>query len=234
MNIYRLRLSSHLFVIAGVLLFLLTNCQKPPTPEFSYTPVTNPEAGDSIKFTNESIEALTYEWDFGNGTSSTIEHPFVIYEDPGNVDVTLTATNEAGSISITKSLGINRPTILGFYVFEDDTTTQINNCEVWVYDNQSDFEAFNEPQFFKFTDSEGFAQFQNMEAQAYYVIVYKETDTGIWIAGGSTSSLTLNEENLFLIVSVFLPDEAKKSLKSKLDNHYLHQEILPNLTSVIN
>ncbi|MEX2371279.1 MAG: PKD domain-containing protein [Bacteroidales bacterium] len=197
-------------IIIGTILLVSSGCKKPPVAEFSYSPSVNPEMGDSIKFLNESEEALTFEWEFGDGMVSSDEHPFAIYETTGSKVVNLTATNEAGSTVATKTLTINEPTILGFIVFESDTVTVLENCEIWVYDNQFDFEELNEPQFIENTDNEGIALFMNLEAQSYYVIAYKETDTGYWIAGGSTASLSLNQLNAYSIICEFVPDEVKK------------------------
>ena len=46
-----------------------------------------------LQFTNISIGATSYTWDFGNGQSSTVENPLYIFPTPGNYEVTLTAWN---------------------------------------------------------------------------------------------------------------------------------------------
>ena len=43
---------------AGI--FIISSCTKTPVPAFSYSPVSNPEAGDTIKFTNASLDATSY------------------------------------------------------------------------------------------------------------------------------------------------------------------------------
>ncbi len=47
-------------------------------------------------FTNESIYAKTYLWDFGNGNTSTIENPIEVYEEDSLYTVTLISYNEYG------------------------------------------------------------------------------------------------------------------------------------------
>lgn len=49
-----------------------------------------------VSFTNESIHAESYEWDLGNGTSSNLKEPTVVYRSPGTYHVTLTARNADG------------------------------------------------------------------------------------------------------------------------------------------
>jgi hypothetical protein len=45
-----------------------------------------------ISFINQSIEALAYSWDFGNGETSSLENPVVFY-DEGDFTVSLTVTS---------------------------------------------------------------------------------------------------------------------------------------------
>ncbi len=47
-------------------------------------------------FTNESIYAKSYLWDFGNGNTSTIENPIEVYEEDSLYTVTLVSYNEYG------------------------------------------------------------------------------------------------------------------------------------------
>jgi len=196
----------------AIALLLLTNCKKPPEPDFSFSPADNPEAGDTIKFSNLTEEAQSYSWDFGNGSVSSDEHPFTFYETTGNKEVTLTATNEAGSASVSKTIMINDPTILGFFVYSDTLGTVLPGCEIWVYDNEYDYNQFNVPQFLETTDSEGIAVFMNLEPQIYYIIAYKEETNGAWIAGGNTQPLTQNEIVVYDVVCQFVENQTKKSL----------------------
>ncbi len=49
-----------------------------------------------ISFTNASSGASAYQWDFGDGSSSTGKDPFHVYTGVGQFDVTLTTTNDTG------------------------------------------------------------------------------------------------------------------------------------------
>lgn len=59
-----------------------------PTP--SFTSVTD---GLTVTFTNLSANATDYNWNFGDGSTSTEENPVHTYTEPGNYDVTLNAGN---------------------------------------------------------------------------------------------------------------------------------------------
>jgi gliding motility-associated-like protein len=69
-----------------------------PKPIASFT-VDNPIAtitDPSFQFLNGSANAVSYVWEFGDGTSSTVTNPGHTYPGEGGYDVILIATNAAG------------------------------------------------------------------------------------------------------------------------------------------
>ena len=50
----------------------------------------------STKFTNQSIYATSYLWDFGNGNTSTVADPLEIYEKDSTYTISLVSYNEYG------------------------------------------------------------------------------------------------------------------------------------------
>ena len=80
----------------------------------------NPDIGEEVIFTNESVSATTWFWTFGDGTSSSEEDPTHTFTEPGVYQVTLNVSNDNGesdfvTIEITVTdpfIGIN-PTRLG-------------------------------------------------------------------------------------------------------------------------
>lgn len=66
-------------------------------------------------FTNSSVNAATYEWNFGDGNTSTEESPTHVYVDPAEYAVTLIATSEGGlSTELTKTITILAPVTADF------------------------------------------------------------------------------------------------------------------------
>ena len=67
-----------------------------PVASFTATPAipANLAIPATVSFTNTTINADTYLWDFGDGTTSTLANPSHIYNSKGNYTVTLTATNK--------------------------------------------------------------------------------------------------------------------------------------------
>lgn len=80
--------------LSDVTTFTVTVSQK-PTAAFSFTPVT-PVENVLTEFTNHSIGAIAYSWDFGDGDTSNQENPRHVYPASGTYNVCLTATNQYG------------------------------------------------------------------------------------------------------------------------------------------
>jgi len=74
----------------------------PPVADFEGTPTTG-EAPLTVNFTDLSTNGpSSWDWDFGDGGTSTEQNPSHVYNEPGDYTVTLTATNNCGSDVETK------------------------------------------------------------------------------------------------------------------------------------
>ena len=92
-----------LFIILMSLLF--NSCSKEQSiADFSVNS-TYGTAPMTVNFSNTSLYADKYSWDFGTGDQSSSENPTYTYENPGTYTVTLTASNDDNSDK--KSLTIN-------------------------------------------------------------------------------------------------------------------------------
>ncbi|NTW26591.1 MAG: PKD domain-containing protein, partial [Lentimicrobium sp.] len=82
--------------------FILSSCEtyelgNPPAStvsDFTFTANNSGYAPCVVTFTNNSLNASGYLWDFGNGQTSTDPNPVVSYDTPGLYSVTLTCTPE--------------------------------------------------------------------------------------------------------------------------------------------
>jgi PKD repeat protein len=75
----------------------------PPVADFSGSPTTG-FAPMSVQFTDLSTNSPTsWLWDFGDGATSTEQNPLHEYTTPGVYSVSLTATNDFGSGSTSKT-----------------------------------------------------------------------------------------------------------------------------------
>lgn len=107
-------------VIFGLYVFL-GSCSKgdnTPAPAPTPAPVANFSysgaglAPSTVSFTNQSTNATSYSWDFGDGGTSTSANPTHIYLQGGVYTVRLNATGSGGSNSVSKTVNIQAPTSL--------------------------------------------------------------------------------------------------------------------------
>ena len=72
-------------------------------PSAAFTPsatIVNIGALENIEFSNSSSNSVEYLWNFGDGTTSTEEHPQHSYSSPGLYTVSLAAINADGCTDI--------------------------------------------------------------------------------------------------------------------------------------
>jgi len=78
----------------------------PPIASFSNT--NSVSCNGRIQFTDESLNLPTgWNWDFGDGNSSTEANPYHVYQNSGNYTVQLTASNDFGDNTTSKSISVN-------------------------------------------------------------------------------------------------------------------------------
>lgn len=73
-----------------------------PFAYFIATPLLVYVPNDPVYFTNQSVNAVSYQWDFGDGGTSTNTNPIYKYLLSGEYPVTLIATSEHGCVDTFK------------------------------------------------------------------------------------------------------------------------------------
>ncbi len=84
---------------------LLQSCAKDPVANFEYSYVDHLAPAD-VTFTNLSTEADKYQWNFGDGSTSTEENPDHTFYNWLNPNVSLLAKGRGGEARISKTIGI--------------------------------------------------------------------------------------------------------------------------------
>lgn len=106
-NIY-LTIMNHLrfaIYISVITLFALSSCKKEPAASFEFDQ-NNVKPPVTINFTNTSINAEEFLWNFGDGVTSTEENPSHEYLKGGDYEVSLKAYGEDDTNTSVKTLTI--------------------------------------------------------------------------------------------------------------------------------
>jgi len=74
-----------------------------PVPNFTSS-IRTGCAPLKVYFTNKSVNATSYHWDFGTGESSQEENPVYEFREPGRYIVTLTAENHGGMPTVSRMM----------------------------------------------------------------------------------------------------------------------------------
>jgi PKD repeat protein len=90
----------------------------------------------TITFSNQSMNASDYLWDFGDGPTSTEKNPVHVYEDYGSYTVTLNTNGPCGNGTETKENYINIDSAIPcIFIMTLDGTTNVSSCHGIIYDN---------------------------------------------------------------------------------------------------
>jgi len=102
-----------LFAVIGMITFYACEKDEDPEPELPVATFQYEISEDNflqVIFMNFSQNAVSYQWNFGDGESSTEENPTHTYADVGEYEVTLTAANSEGATaSFSQTIQITDP-----------------------------------------------------------------------------------------------------------------------------
>lgn len=170
------------FLLILIIPFIATSCKKTPDPaiaEFTIQVNGDAEVGKEVHFVNTSRNAVSYDWNFGDGYGSSDENPDYIYNSTGKYTVTLTATGADGTKSeASADIDILIPTLLVVEVREwNDETKTVAGASILVYESLQDWDAADPKKalYEGFTDDYGMAVFSNLGPYRYYLDVWEQT-----------------------------------------------------------
>ena len=95
-----------LFLLASIL--AVSSCIG-PSPDFSASYASGEENPTQLKFTNQSSNAESYTWYFGDGSTTNVENPSHEFKAFGNVMVVLEARKGSNSARDTQYVNIPEP-----------------------------------------------------------------------------------------------------------------------------
>jgi len=108
------------------LFYALTACKK-NSVDFTYSP-SEPRAGQTVQFSNQSYTGEEWNWTFGDGATSMLKSPAHVYKQPGTYQVMLKVDNNNSWTAIHQLTVYDTvPTFVCedsvFYVYKDYTFT---------------------------------------------------------------------------------------------------------------
>ena len=157
-----------------ILPLFLFSCEMIPEA-FFYVGQVEPEVGDEIIFTNDSHNAVRFEWDFGDGTVSEEIDPVHIYTGSGSYQVTLTAISKRGlTDKAYQTIDVMIPTLLEVEVLEYYDEYPVENASVIIYPTLSDWDNETNMLTEGFTDENGKVVFSDLGKYVYYLDVWEE------------------------------------------------------------
>ncbi|HLP73424.1 MAG TPA: PKD domain-containing protein [Bacteroidales bacterium] len=215
------------FLFILIVPFIATSCRKSADPaiaEFTIEVNGDAEVGKEVHFINNSRNAVSYDWDFGDGYGSSDESPDYIYNSTGTYTVTLTATGEDGVKSeASADIDILIPTLLVVEVREwNDESVTVPGASILVYESLQDWQLGepNKALYEGFTDNYGMAVFSNLGPYRYYLDVWEQNhdnwDLGTPINGIlyiETPSVMSHNINWF-VAYVDVVDHGKSTARS--------------------
>ena len=101
-------------------------------PIASFSPVAN---GLSVAFTNTSTNGLTYNWTFGNGQTSMLQNPTVVFAAAGTYIVTLVTSNGNCTNSFSQQVIVTACAtgIAEYTIYSGENTNPQINKQGYVY-----------------------------------------------------------------------------------------------------
>ena len=190
----------YLLILIPLLLF---SCEMIPEASF-YADTDSPVVGEAVYFTNESINADRFEWDFGDNTFSDDPNPVHAYNGTGTYMVTLTAFSRS-RLSDKAYLEINVliPTLLEIEVLEYYDEYPVEGASVRLYPTLTDWD--NETNMISegITDASGKTVFSGLGSYVYYVDVWE----------ANHNNYTLRDEDVgFIRTDQIRPNEINRFL----------------------
>ena len=155
-----------------------------PTAIFKAT-VTSGYEPLTVQFVDASLNSPnTWVWSFGDGGTSTLQNPTHTYTTPGTYSVTLTATNSAGSNTVSQTGYITVNAAVPFASFASNVTSGINPLSVQFTDTSN-----NTPTAWYWTFGDGYTSTLQNPVHTFssgsYAVSLGVTNT----AGSNTSTM---------------------------------------------
>lgn len=205
-------------LIILVVPLIIAGCSRDPIADF-FVSRNVVDVGEAVYFTNNSVDADYFEWDFGDGTRTNAFDASHIYTKEGIYTVTLFAYN--GRHWVDKAMAtvhVLLPTSLEVIVLEYYDEYPVQDASVLLYNTLDDWNTaeLDLALVEGFTNQYGETVFSHLNVQRYYIDVWEEQHHNYWLAEEDvkwieTHVLAPNEMNTFFAYVDFVEENYKSS-----------------------
>lgn len=197
---------------------IMASCSRDPIADF-FVSRNIVDVGETVYFTNNSVDADYFEWDFGDGTRSNSFDANHIYTYEGVYTVTLFAYNGRHWVDkAMATINVLFPTSLEVIVLEYYQEYPVQDASVLLYNSLADWNENNQDNALVegFTNQYGETTFSNLNSQRYYIDVWEAQHHNYWLAEEDvewieTHVLVRNEMNTFFAYVDFVEENLKSS-----------------------
>jgi PKD repeat protein len=176
----------------------LAGCHDKKTPPKAIAKFTvssdSVQIGDIIAFTNTSVNATTYSWDFGDGSSVIAQNPTHTYNSKGTFKVILTATGDDNSDTVSSKIKVRHPTT----VFEGKGIKEISLGATWASVRTA----------FPSTDTVHYVSFSTQLGKYIHFIGFNQYGAAFYFV---TATNTVSTADIVYVITVVYPYTAVTS-----------------------
>ena len=218
------------YLVLSLIVIIFSGCVRDYHPYAQFTQKYKSYlTGERIDFTNQSTEATSYMWDFGDGFTTSTYDASHVFTRNGQYTVTLNAYNHNKVSVSTAVIEVYIPSSLNITVKEyGHSSIIVPNASVLIFETLADWDTHNSDYatVSSITNDVGFVYFDNLFPGDYYIDI-KNSHYDNWQIGIDNSDLVhayLDEgvDKYFSITADYL---GKK--KSSLATNELNRNTLP-------
>lgn len=214
----------HLAIIFLIIPLIFSACIKRPDAGFNTSNVVV-EVGEPVYFTNNSFDAVYFEWDFGDGTFTEDSNPIHTYTASGSYDIILSAWSKNDRVDRAyQEITVLYPTTLEIVVKEYYDEYVVPNANVRLYPTYSDWLDETNMVVESNTDQNGKVIFTRLQPAVYYVDVWEEEHNNFTLADEDVGwieipQLVANDINRFTAWVDYVPAKGTQRDRSvKIEN----------------
>jgi len=153
---------------------MLLSCESNPEASF-FLDSGEPVIGQEVFFKNTSVNAKSFEWDFGDGYISNEANPVHIYQLTGTYEVVLTAFSKKGvEDQAFMSVTLLEPGLLVIEVLELYDSYPVGDARVILYKSEADWDNQQSMIIEGYTASDGIIVFADLDPIVHYVDVSEQ------------------------------------------------------------